>query len=110
AFSAMRLDSYRHFLRIKLEGEVLTIYPLGLDRVPTRSEWRQNPNGPGGPVPGASMLLPPEGTRMALIEDPIVIHAVAVPPVATLVEPAELKTATPGETPATATGEGPPPH
>lgn len=110
AFSAMRLDSYRHFLRIKLEGEVLTIYPLGLDRVPTRSEWRQNPNGPGGPVPGASMLLPPEGTRMALIEDPIVIHAVAVPPVATLVEPAELMTATPGETPATATGEGLPPH
>lgn len=96
AFSAMRLDSYRHFLRIKLQGDVMTVYPLGLDRVPTRDQWRQSP---GAPAPGVPMFLPPDGTRMSLIEAPIVIHAAAVPPITAEVKPAELKTATPGETP-----------
>jgi hypothetical protein len=37
----MRLDFYRHFLRIKIEGSKLTIYPIRLDRVPRRSGWRK---------------------------------------------------------------------
>lgn len=48
AFSAMRLDSYRQFLRMKLTPDSLTIYPIGIDRSPTRDQWEPNPNaGPG---------------------------------------------------------------
>jgi hypothetical protein len=50
AFSAMRLDSYRQFLRMKLTPDSLTIYPIGIDRSPTRDQWEPNPNaGPGKP-------------------------------------------------------------
>jgi hypothetical protein len=42
AFSAMRLDSYRNFLRLRIQGDTVTIYPLGLDRVPRREDWRIN--------------------------------------------------------------------
>ncbi len=74
AFSAMRLDSYRHFLRMKIEGSKLTIFPIGIDRSPDRSVWKKNekfrqwdqkepffvPSGPLG---------------QKFIEDPIVIDA-----------------------------------
>ncbi|MBE7249098.1 MAG: metallophosphoesterase [Actinomycetospora chiangmaiensis] len=39
AFSAMRLDSHRHFLRIRITAAELTIYPVCLDRVPKRGDW-----------------------------------------------------------------------
>ena len=41
AFSALRLDRYRHFLRSKIEGSKLTIFSIGLDRVPSREGWRK---------------------------------------------------------------------
>ncbi len=40
AFSAMRRDSHRHFLRIRIRGDEITVYPIGLDRTPRRREWR----------------------------------------------------------------------
>src|SRR5829696_6156445 len=43
AFSAMRLDSFRHFLRIRVIGDQITVYPVGFDRTPRREEWRDNP-------------------------------------------------------------------
>jgi hypothetical protein len=43
AFSAMRLGSYRHFLRLKIKGDELTIYPIGIDKEPRRSVWIRNP-------------------------------------------------------------------
>lgn len=42
AFGAMRLDSYRHFIRLKIEGEKLTIYPIGIDKSPRRKDWTIN--------------------------------------------------------------------
>jgi hypothetical protein len=34
AFSAMRLDSHRNFPRLRIKDDAVTIYPIGLDRVP----------------------------------------------------------------------------
>src|ERR1700704_6649198 len=48
AFSAMRLDSYRHFLRIRINGDEVSIFPVGLDAVPKRSDWLLNPNWKSG--------------------------------------------------------------
>lgn len=42
AFSAMRLDSYRHFLRLKIDGDKLVVHPICIDRSPARTGWRRN--------------------------------------------------------------------
>ncbi len=73
AFSAMRLDSYRQFLRMKLTPDSLTIYPIGIDRSPTRDQWEPNPNaGPG--KPDEPVYKPkPDALQPHLIERPIKI-------------------------------------
>jgi hypothetical protein len=39
AFSALRLDSHRNFLRIRIKGDEVTIYPIGIsNRARSRSE------------------------------------------------------------------------
>jgi hypothetical protein len=73
AFSAMRLDRYRHFLRIKIEGSKLTIFPLALDRVPCRSDWRKATEAEM--AEGRSIFQPKCGLSPKLIEQPIVIDA-----------------------------------
>jgi len=65
AFSAIRRNSHRHFLRMRIAGD-LTIYPIKLDRIPRRKEWRKNT------APNAHPLFTAELTP-ELIEDPIVI-------------------------------------
>ena len=40
AFSALRIKGYKQFLRLRVEPDKLTIYPIGLKRVPMRFEWR----------------------------------------------------------------------
>src|SRR5262249_56578640 len=40
AFSALAIKDYKNFLRMKFERDKLTIYPIALDRVPGRREWR----------------------------------------------------------------------
>ena len=70
AFSAMKLNSHRHFVRIHIDGDNLTLYPIGIDRVPTRDEWRVNSQR-GASSPSIFDSDPPIAYR--LIEDPIVI-------------------------------------
>jgi hypothetical protein len=41
AFSALRIPDYKNFLRIKLEPDKLTIFPIGLRRVPRRPKIQQ---------------------------------------------------------------------
>jgi hypothetical protein len=72
AFAAMRRDSHRHFLRIRIKDDEATIFPIGLDRTPKRRAWRANPK-PSPDAPGAYVAEPPLAPR--LIETPIVIHA-----------------------------------
>lgn len=43
AFSALSLDSYKHFLRIRIKGDELFLYPIGIDQVPSREKWEPNP-------------------------------------------------------------------
>ena len=65
AFSALRLQNYKNFLRMKLEPDRLTIFPIGLRRVPTRVGWTLDK---GRYVP--RIPFSPE-----LIDGPIVIDA-----------------------------------
>lgn len=70
AFSALRLPDYKNFLRMKIERDRLTIYPIGLTRVPTRLEWRFGEDN--GRIEPMRPLSP------HLIDSPIVIPAAQV--------------------------------
>ena len=76
AFSALRLDSYRHFLRLKIEGDKLTIYPIGIDKSPQRDHWKHNPEY-GDPNAGQDTpaITPSEGLGQDFIEGPLIIDA-----------------------------------
>jgi len=70
AFSALRIEDYKHFLRLHVDAEgQLRIFPLGLERVPRR--WK--------PVPGAGLedaqLEPddPDASTPTSIEPAIVV-------------------------------------
>jgi hypothetical protein len=73
AFSAMRLDCFKHFLRIRITDQEVTIFPIGLDRVPRRDEWQINPNWRED-NPSEPAYLPRFKLRPHLIEDPIVVR------------------------------------
>lgn len=70
AFSALRLDGYRNFLRFKITEDAVTIYPIGLTRVPTRQEWHLNEKQMGSPPPA---YVPVPALQPHLIEQPIII-------------------------------------
>jgi hypothetical protein len=72
AFSAMRLDSHRHFLRIRIDGETVTVFPIKLDKVPGRKGWRFNPKNERDRCP--SVFSPAVDMRPVLIEKPIEIR------------------------------------
>ncbi len=79
AFSAMRLGSYRHFLRLRIKGDELTIYPIGMDKAPCRSAWQFNPQYREGDQETPVIVpLKPLGER--LIERSVRIDAGAVQP------------------------------
>jgi Calcineurin-like phosphoesterase len=60
-FSASRLTSYRHFLRLHIDRQgALTVYAVGIDRVARR--WRPDPD-PDPPDPEQAWLAPQ--TRLA---------------------------------------------
>lgn len=72
AFSALRIPDYKNFLRMKIEKDRLTIYPIGLARTPTRLEWRFGKGADEGKLSPMSPLKP------SLIDGPIVIEAAKV--------------------------------
>lgn len=78
AFSSMRLDSHRNFLRIRIKDDEVTVYPIGLTRIPGRSDWQVNSKKLGSPPPE---YIPVDELSPHLIEGPIVI--VAPPPIIT---------------------------
>jgi hypothetical protein len=73
AFAALRIQNYKNFLRLKLERDKLTIYPLGIDRVPGPDDWLNAPRGHDGAIPNNPKLIPVKPISVRLIEDPIVI-------------------------------------
>jgi hypothetical protein len=72
AFSAMRLDSHRHFLRIRILGDTVTVFPIKLDKVPGRKGWRYNPKDERNRSP--SVFSPAVAMEPELIEEPIEIR------------------------------------
>ena len=73
AFAALRLTQYKNFLRIKVERDTLTIYPLGLDKVPGPDGWMNAPRGKPNPLPNNPKLIAVNPLPVRLIENPIVI-------------------------------------
>jgi hypothetical protein len=71
AFSSMRLDSHRNFLRIRITDDSVTIYPIGLDKVPVRDEWVLNDQKEGTPPPA---YVTPNKYKPRLIETPITLN------------------------------------
>lgn len=68
AFSALRIEDYKNFLRIHVHRDGLTIYPVGLRKVPRA--WRVAEDR----RPGEPLLVPVTGTLAPeLIEEPITI-------------------------------------
>jgi hypothetical protein len=67
---AAAFHAYKNFLRIRIKDNEVTIYPVGLDRVPARNEWQENAIPAGGPV-----FRPPEPLAVHLIEPPIMVRA-----------------------------------
>lgn len=74
AFSAMRLNSYRHFLRMKIEGNKLTIFPIGIDQSPERQDWQKNPAHKEWDQ-DTSYFVPRKTLGQRFIEKPIVVDA-----------------------------------
>jgi Calcineurin-like phosphoesterase len=72
AFSSLAIPDWKHFLRLHIapNGD-LTIYPIGLERVPRRWRRRTTPYGPE--------LEPddPNATEPMLLERPIVVEGAA---------------------------------
>ena len=68
AFSALAIPDWKSFLRLKIdENGGLTIFPIGIRRVPRK--WKASEQT------GGSIFVPddPKATAPELIEDPIVI-------------------------------------
>jgi hypothetical protein len=73
AFAALRIKNYKNFLRLKFEHDRLTIYPLGIDRVPGPDQWLNAPHGQDNPLPHNPKLIAVKPIDVRLIEPPIVI-------------------------------------
>jgi hypothetical protein len=72
-FSSIRIAGYKNFLRMRITENDLTIYPIGVVRVPTRAGWREATaeEVQKGVVAG---YLPRWPMKPRLIEGPIVIR------------------------------------
>jgi hypothetical protein len=48
AFSAFRMNRYNNFLRLRIHGDSVDVFAIGLQDVPERSDWRRNPSAADG--------------------------------------------------------------
>jgi hypothetical protein len=86
----MGIRHFKNFLRLKIEPDKLTIYPIGLRRVPKRRGWRHaRQSGAVGAFEGPA-IVPSRPLRPRLIEGPIEIRVGDV----------KLREPEPGATPA----------
>jgi hypothetical protein len=70
AFSSLRIEDYKHFLRIRVRQDGgVTIFPIRVDRVPRK--WRERAAGEASP----SVVQPVQPLVPELIEPPIEIPA-----------------------------------
>jgi hypothetical protein len=71
AFSAFRLGRYNNFLRLRIKGDNLEIFVIGLQDVPKRHEWTANPGAALG-NPDEPTFVPSTPLRPHLIEKVVV--------------------------------------
>lgn len=77
SFGALGIPGYKNFLRMRIEPDKLTIYPIGLDKVPGRKGWRaltKNDDASGH----NPLIKPIFDLRPHLIEPPIEVLAPAL--------------------------------
>ena len=63
----------KNFLRIKIKKDEVMVYPVGLDRVPHRRDWKKNSNWKAGNKDEPA-YLPNQPLTPHLIEGPIAIR------------------------------------
>jgi len=74
AFSSLRIEDYKNFLRLHIrEDGTLTVYPIGIDRVPRR--WRARRDDERTATPSVFVSDDAEASAPRLIEKPIVLAA-----------------------------------
>jgi hypothetical protein len=73
AFASMGIPDFKNFLRMKVEPNKLTIYPIGLRRTPRRWAWRRAKDRGFGET-GGPAIVPTRPLRPSLIEGPIEIR------------------------------------
>lgn len=70
AFGALAVADYKNFLRLRISQDgCLTIYPVGVERVPRH--WKETHAGPASPAYAPD---DPDATEPRLIEEPIRVH------------------------------------
>lgn len=71
AFSSLRIEDWKHFLRIKVDDQGITIYPIKFRKV--WKAWKVNPGGIEHPelIPDLDAPSHRHGTPPTLIEPPI---------------------------------------
>lgn len=75
-FSAMQIAGYKNFVRLRIKGDELTVYPIGVGTVPDAEGWRDNPKAAQNPA--EPKLVPTSPLQPHLIEGPVVINARSV--------------------------------
>jgi hypothetical protein len=74
AFASMGIPNFKNFLRLKVEPNKLTIYPIGLKRAPKRWAWRYAKAGSSAATAEGPQIVPIRPLRPTLIEGPIEIR------------------------------------
>ncbi|AKD04308.1 hypothetical protein PKOR_15945 [Pontibacter korlensis] len=70
AFSALRHQDHKNFLRLRITEEEITLYPIGIRKVPRR--WkRSNNRHPGAPYFEPAAIT--DAHKAFLLEEPISI-------------------------------------
>jgi hypothetical protein len=73
AFASMAIPDFKNFLRMKVEPNKLTIYPIGLRRTPRCWGWKRAKDRGFGDT-GGPAIVPTRPLRPSLIEGPIEIR------------------------------------
>ena len=74
AFASMGIPDFKNFLRLKIEPNKLTIFPIGLRRTPRRWSWRRAKQRGGDGLSEGPAIVPLRPLRPILIEGPIEIR------------------------------------
>ncbi len=72
AFAALRIKDYKNFMRLRFDRDSLTIFPIGVDKVPRKRFWRGRTPANSG-LSHNPRLVASDHIDVRLIEKPIVI-------------------------------------